>query len=73
MSESDDVTIRIPHRLCDSLQRKIIGTNFANVQDYIIALVQEAIGEDSHGDRGSGLSTKEEEDMKEKLKTLGYL
>jgi len=73
MSEITEMKISIPRRLYDQIQRKILGTDYQSVEDYVRALIQQAIGDESIVDQKRGLSPKEEEEMKEKLKTLGYL
>ena len=73
MSESEDVAIQISRELYERLQRKILGTSFVSVEQYVTALIEQTIGDESIEAEKRGLTPKEEEEMKEKLKTLGYL
>jgi Arc/MetJ-type ribon-helix-helix transcriptional regulator len=72
-AEDDAVNIGIPHRMYDEIERKIRGTRFGSVQDYVRAVLEEAISEEAGRGSGRGLSAEDEAQIKEKLKALGYI
>ncbi len=74
MSGADDeVKIWIPRAMHEQIERKIRGTRFETVQDYVRALLQNALGEEASGADRRGLSSEDESQIKKKLKALGYI
>ncbi|MBN1522214.1 MAG: CopG family transcriptional regulator [Candidatus Aureabacteria bacterium] len=65
-------TIKIPKTLYDSLKDKIKGTGFSSVTDFIIYVMRDiAAGSSLHEE--ASLTKKEINQIRKRLKTLGYL
>lgn len=69
----DDVMIGIPRHTYELLQRKILGTSYESVQDYVKAVLEQLSGEGASRDDKQGLSAEDEHKIKERLKDLGYM
>ena len=71
MMSDEGVTITIPKRIYESLQRRIIGKDFDSVNSYVQFILEQIAVEDlSNKDR---LSKDDEEKVKENLRSLGYI
>ena len=70
-AKGDVVNVRIPQLMYEKLERKILGTRFESVQDYMKAILEHALGEGTGGENNKGLSTEDELQIKERLKALG--
>lgn len=62
----DEVSIKIPKDLYTKLEEKINDTIFQDVESYIHFILNEVIEE-------SVYTKEEEEEIKERLKNLGYI
>jgi Arc/MetJ-type ribon-helix-helix transcriptional regulator len=71
--KDNEVNVAIPRTMYELLQQRIQGTNFESVQDYVKAVLQQALGEDANEGNTQGLSAKDESEIKAKLKALGYM
>lgn len=65
-------TIEIPETLYDRLNAKIKGTTFASVGDYVAHVIRERLAVEENS-KPSGYTKEEEEKVKERLRSLGYL
>lgn len=70
-SESKFTTVSIPTPLFKKIEKRIEGTGFTSVSSYVTYVLREIIAEDD--DEGSGFSKEDEERVKERLRSLGYL
>lgn len=61
-----DKQISIPEELFKRIESKIEGTEFGSVSAYIVYVIQQVLGENS-------LDKEQQENVKERLKDLGYL
>jgi Arc/MetJ-type ribon-helix-helix transcriptional regulator len=68
-TNGDYANIPIPNIIIDKIQEHIKGTEFNSVSEYIIFILQEVLEE-----KDKSVLTKEEENqVKQRLKDLGYL
>ena len=65
--KNEATTISIPASLHEKLEKRIEGTKFSSVSDYAEYVLSEVVSEEEQFDK------EKEEEMKEKLRTLGYL
>lgn len=65
------VTVKIPRPLYRKIQLVVDGSGFNSPTDFIVYVLRDLMGdaEDHHGE----LTQEELEDVKRKLKNLGYL
>jgi Arc/MetJ-type ribon-helix-helix transcriptional regulator len=72
MSSEDKVTIKIPRRLYDHLRNIIEDSGFNSVTDFIVYVMRDiaSTGTREGGDR---LTSEEIEQIRRRLKNLGYL
>ena len=71
-----NMTISIPEEIVDKLERKRQETNFDSVSDYIIYILKQVISKteiETKHEKEIAPTKEEEEQIKEKLKQLGYL
>jgi hypothetical protein len=69
---TDEFTdIAIPVELYKEIEAKIKDTDITSVQDYVIKVVKDSLPKSEK--EGEGLSTDEEDKVKERLKALGYM
>lgn len=68
----DRVTIKIPKDLYDNLQKKIGGTGFSSVSEFIIFTMRVIASSGSISEE-SRLTDAELEAVRERLRKLGYL
>ena len=65
-------TIKIPKILYDSLRKQIKGTGFSSVTDFIVYVMRD-IAASSNLHEESSLTKKEIEQIRDRLKRLGYI
>lgn len=71
MKEKDKVTIKIPRPLYHKLQTVIKGSGYNSVTDFIVFILRDLIA--SSGSPEKGFDEKEIQEIKKRLKNLGYL
>jgi hypothetical protein len=69
--ENEFTDIAIPAELHREIEAKIKDTDVASVQDYVIKVLKDSLPKSEK--EGEGLSTEEEDKVKERLKALGYM
>jgi hypothetical protein len=71
------VTVKIPRPLYRRIQQVIAGTGFSSPTDFIVYVLRDLMGEARTrapiGDGAAELDEAELEELKRKLKNLGYL
>ncbi|RPI99627.1 MAG: hypothetical protein EHM36_15755 [Deltaproteobacteria bacterium] len=72
MSTKERVTIKIPKQLYNTLAEIIEETGFSSVTDFIVYVLRDVISMKSRGSGGQ-LTRDEMEQIRNKLKSLGYL
>jgi len=66
------VTVKIPRPLYRKIQQVVEGSGFNSPTDFIVYVLRDLMGEaEEHHEQE--LSTEELDDVKRKLKNLGYL
>ena len=68
----DKATIKIPKTLYESLKQQIEGTGFSSVTDFIVYVMRDIAATGSLHEHTS-LTKKEVEQIKKRLKSLGYI
>ncbi|MDP6458555.1 MAG: CopG family transcriptional regulator [Candidatus Bathyarchaeota archaeon] len=67
MVNETDFLISIPNELYKKVKKKISGTSFASVEEYIVSMLEKEFPAEP-------VYTKEEEDLiRERLRRLGYI
>jgi Arc/MetJ-type ribon-helix-helix transcriptional regulator len=62
----------LPARLYDQIEERVKGTDFSSVDEYVIFVMEEVLKEEGQ-EKESALSDEEEEEVKKRLRDLGYL
>ena len=79
MLKETRVTVKIPRPLYRRIQQVIEGSGFSSPTDFIVFVLRDLIGEveekarSDSGNANEGLTLDELNDIKRKLKNLGYL
>ena len=72
MPNDDKVTIKIPRRLYNHLRNIIEDSGFNSVTDFIVYVMRD-IASTGRTEAGNGLTKEEIEQIRKRLKNLGYL
>jgi len=72
------VTVKIPRPLYRKIQQVVDGSGFNSPTDFIVYVLRDLMGEAEGGTEGDGqlareFSQEELDDVKRRLKNLGYL
>lgn len=65
-------TISIPASLAERIKRRIEGTGFRSLSEYVIYILREVISSEKE-EVEEPFTKEDEEKVKEKLRALGYL
>ncbi len=71
MSNNDDRMISLSGELFRRIGERIAGSDFASVDEYVAFVLEEVLKDDPEGESG-GLSPEEDEEIRRRLKSLGY-
>ena len=71
--EKRTVPIHIPVKLFEKIIKKIEGTDFTDVSDYVSYVMQEVITSIEKNEEEKVFSDDEEKIIKRRLRSLGYL
>lgn len=66
-------TVSIPKPLYDKIKRRIEGTGFTSVSDYVVYVLREVLASLEEEEKKEVFTKEEEEKIKEKLRALGYI
>jgi len=66
-------TVSIPKPLFDKIKKRIKGTGFASVSEYVTFVLREVIMSLEEEEKSEVFTKEEEEKIKERLKALGYI
>ncbi len=69
MAQEDSRTISIPSSLYRRIEKRIIATGFESVSAYVAYVLRETLSDDEK----EALTPEEEEKIRERLRTLGYI
>ena len=67
------VTVKIPRPLYRKIQQVVDGSGFNSPTDFIVYVLRDLMGEAESAPASAASSEQELEDIKRKLKNLGYL
>ena len=71
MSDEQKVkTVTIPAELYDRIEERVKSVGFGSVEEYVTFVMEEVLKED---EEQPAFSKEEEEEVKKRLKALGYL
>jgi len=65
--------VSIPSPLFEKAKKRIEGTGFTSVSDYLTFMLREVVASHEHEGEGPDFSKEDEEKVKERLRALGYL
>lgn len=68
-----NVTLKIPGELYDNLQSLIEGTGFRSVTEFAIYVLRDVAAGGKLDDASPGLSQREIEIVRQRLRALGYI
>ncbi|MCQ6254478.1 ribbon-helix-helix domain-containing protein [Methanocaldococcus sp.] len=66
-------TVSIPIQLYEKIKKRIEGTGFTSVSDYVTYVLREVLASLEEDEKEEVFSEEEEEKVKERLRALGYL
>ncbi|MGA1796815.1 MAG: ribbon-helix-helix domain-containing protein [bacterium] len=72
MPKDKRVTIKIPRHLYERLKQMVEGTGFSSVNEFIVFVMRD-IASGGRLDQEGGLSKQEIEQVRKRLRALGYL
>lgn len=70
MAEKKYTTVSIPVPLYEKVKERIKDTGFTSVSDYVVFVLRELMSEDESEE---GFSKEDEEKVKDRLRSLGYM
>lgn len=70
--DTEHVEISIPKDLAEKIKKRIQGTEFPSISSYIVYVLKEIIS-DSESEKREEFTKEDEERVKERLRSLGYL
>lgn len=75
MKKTNITTISIPKPLAEKIKKRIKGTGFNSVSSYVTYVMRQVISniEEKENKKGEAFSRKDEEAVKARLRSLGYL
>ena len=73
MLRESKVTVKIPRPLYRKIQLVVEGSGFSSPTDFIVYVLRDLMGEAGEQDKKPEFSKDELEELKRKLKKLGYL
>ena len=72
--DSKLITIKIPKSLYKKFEKRIKGTNFKSVSEYVTFVLREILsGDEEATSKKEVFSKKDEAKIKDRLRSLGYL
>ncbi len=70
---ADKVTLKIPRPLYEHIQVLIEGSGFNSVTDFVVFVLRDLVYQGRRSQAPRGFSGEDLEDIKNKLRDLGYL
>lgn len=66
--------VSIPTTVCEKIEKRLAGTGFGSVSDYITFVLNEVVSEpEEEGEAVVPFTKEDEEIVKERLRALGYI
>ena len=73
-SETNITTISIPKPLAENIKKRLKGTGFNSVSSYVTYVMRQVVSNiEEKEDKKPEFSKKDEQEIKSRLKSLGYL
>ena len=69
-TDKENKVVSLPEDLYDKIEAKVQATEFHSVDEYVVFVLEEVLDE---GEEEVSFSEKEEEEVKNRLRALGYL
>jgi Arc/MetJ-type ribon-helix-helix transcriptional regulator len=66
------ISIQIPASLAVKIEKRIQGTEFSSISSYVTYVLEEVVSDEAT-DEGEELSKEDDERIKARLRSLGYL
>lgn len=73
MDETNITTVSIPKVLADKIKKRCEGTGFNTVSGYVTYVLRQILSETESEVTKEAFSEKDEQKVKQRLKSLGYL
>jgi hypothetical protein len=73
LAEESKKVIQLPDDLYQEVEKRASESGFDSVDNYVIFVLKEVTSEETEEDESSGYSPKEEKEVEERLRNLGYL
>ncbi|HEX54811.1 MAG: CopG family transcriptional regulator [Candidatus Altiarchaeales archaeon] len=71
--EKKFTSVSIPVPLFEKIKKRINGTGFTSVSDYVTFVLREILAEEEEDEGEEPFTKEDEEKVKERLRALGYL
>ncbi len=71
--KSKYTTVSIPVPLYEKIKKRIEGTGFKSVSDYVTFVLREVLASLEEEEKEEAFSQEQEEKVKDRLRALGYL
>ena len=69
--EQENKAVYLPVELCNRIEERVEATGFATLEEYVMFVLEEVLKEE--GEEDQSVSAVDEEEVKKRLKALGYL
>jgi len=69
---ADEINVGIPKKLYEKIERKLKGTEFRSVSDYVAFVLTELMIAEGQ-DESAQMSEQDDKKVKDRLKSLGYM
>lgn len=69
---ADNVNVGIPKKLYEKIEKRLEGTEFSSVSDYVAFVLTELMVAEAQ-DSGTAMSAQDDKKVKDRLKSLGYM
>ena len=71
MKKEERRALSLPAELCSRIEDRVKATDFGSVDEYVIFVLEEVLKEE--GEEEKAFSKEDEEEVKKRLRGLGYL
>lgn len=73
MPDNKYTTVSIPTPLAENIKRRIEGTGFNSISSYVTYVLRQVLSSLDEEEQRAPMSKEDEEEVKRRLKALGYL
>jgi len=71
--EQENRAVLLAAELYGRIEERVKATDFRSVDEYVTFVLEEVLKEDDEQEREKAFSKEDEEEVKQRLKSLGYL